>query len=315
MENSESKKVNVWRVLAISFSILLIISWVNMFSSGVSKTEAQEKVEAYLKTLPIEGQVTVGNVVKDRGLYKLDIDIAGQKIEAFMSKDGSFLFPSAIDLTASPITSATTQETEPEEISKTAKPVVELFVMSFCPYGVKAENNIMPVIELLKDKIDFKVKFIVNVGGDAIDNVRSLHGIEEAKEDARQLAIIKYYSDKYYNYLKDFNVNCYPKSGDSAQLESCWKDTADKYGIDTSKIESVAYGSEGIEMLKANEADTSKYGVSGSPTLVINGVQSSSIYQGTEAVQSTICSAFTEAPTEWSTVVQASSTSAPSGSC
>lgn len=94
-------------------------------------------------------------------------------------------------------------------MKKSAKPVVELFVMSYCPYGVRAENNIFALQDLFGSKIDLKVRFIVNVNGDTISQVQSLHGPKEAKEDARQLAIMQLYSDKYWSYLKEFNNVCY----------------------------------------------------------------------------------------------------------
>ena len=86
--------------------------------------------------------------------------------------------------------------------------------------------------------------------------------------------------------------------------------------MDIKKIESAAYGEEGINLLKQNEADANKYGVSGSPTLVINGVKSDAMYSGATATQQAICSAFNTVPAECGNIVESSSSSpAPSGSC
>lgn len=46
--------------------------------------------------------------------------------------------------------------------SKSDKPEVKFFVMSFCPYGNEAETSLKPIYELLKDKIDLKPQYIVD---------------------------------------------------------------------------------------------------------------------------------------------------------
>ena len=104
-------------------------------------------------------------------------------------------------------------------ITKNAKPVIELFVMSYCPFGVRAETTMAPLQKLFGDKIDLKIRFIVQVTGDTINDVQSLHGITEAKEDARQLAIVQLYPDKYWAYLEEFNNVCY--GGGAASSGSC----------------------------------------------------------------------------------------------
>jgi len=185
--------------------------------------------------------------------------------------------------------------------------------MSFCPYGVQAENAMIPVVNLLGNKTDIKIKFIVNVQGDTIDTVQSLHGLNEAKEDARQLAIMQLYPDKYWQYLEQFNAQCYSKASDSAALEACWKQIATTLGMNASKIEETAYGSEGIALLKQNAQDADENSVTGSPTLIINGVK----YSGSrtaEAFKQAICNAFSTAPSECSQQLS-STTGQTSGNC
>lgn len=283
MENTESKKVNIWRVLTISFGILLIISWINIFSSGVSKVEAQEKVEAYLKTLPIDGQVVIDNIVKEHDLYKLDITISGQKIQAYVSKDGSFLFPSVIDLTASPITSATTQETEPKktcaDIKKSDKPVLEAFIVSNCPFGVQMQRILVEIP--LKENI--KVRYM----GSVVDNkVTSMHGEAEAEENLRQICIREEQADKYWDY-----VSCYIKEGKSQDCLASAK-------IDTQKLETCMNG-KGVDYAKEDFALQDKYSVPGSPTLILDGETVSEFDFGgrtAEAVKTLLCCSFSTQP-------------------
>jgi len=87
--------------------------------------------------------------------------------------------------------------------TKTVKPgVMEIFVMSQCPYGVMAENA---VIQALKDgnspkAKDVHIRYIVDYN-DA-KGFSSMHGSGEWEEDVRQLLIAKYYPSKYWKYLE-----------------------------------------------------------------------------------------------------------------
>ena len=44
--------------------------------------------------------------------------------------------------------------------ARMGKPTLELFVMSYCPFGVQAEEKIIPIVKEFGDKIDFKLQFI-----------------------------------------------------------------------------------------------------------------------------------------------------------
>jgi len=70
-------------------------------------------------------------------------------------------------------------------------PEVELFVMSHCPYGTQMEKGILPVVELLGDKIDFKIRFVYY----------AMHGEKEVNEEARQYCIQKEQKDKFISYF------------------------------------------------------------------------------------------------------------------
>lgn len=306
-------KRNVWLYVSMVLGVCLVISltWgrLNFGMSSITGSTVN-----YLNENVLQGTQAVAQGQEEvSGVYLVKLNINDKDYNTYVTKDGKLFFPEAIDMSRTVETDS--QQQVKENIPKSDKPVVELFVMSFCPFGVKAENNILPIVELLKDKIDFKIKYIVTVSGDSIDTVDSLHGINEAKEDARQLTVLKYYPDKFYDYLKDINNNCYPVSSDADALDACWKAAAEKLKIDVKKIETAAYGSEGIELLKLSEADAKKYNAGSSPTLIINGAKSSSIYSGTSTTQTAICNAFNSAPSECSQVVAASSTSTPSGSC
>lgn len=311
----EKKKLNPWMISTLVLAVLAIamfgINITGLATGNLSPEQCSGRVKTYIENILPGADVDISDVKEDNGLYKMDIEITmqgqSQKIVSYATMDGKLLFPSAIDLEKVPEPSQPSEFDAPDR----EKPTIELFVMSFCPYGVQAENAMKPVVDLFGDKIDVRVRFIANAG-DTINSSQSLHGINEVMEDLRQLCVMKYYPDKYWDYLMEINNNCYSLYRDSAALDRCWKDAANKFGIDIAKIES-SLATDGLALLKEDKTIADGYGVSGSPTLIINGEE----YYGTrssEAFKSAICSGFTSPPSECSEALSNSS-SAPSGGC
>lgn len=189
-----------------------------------------------------------------------------------------------------------------QNIPKTEKPEVKLFIMSFCPYGRQAAEAMINVYKLLKDRADIKVHYVIYPSDYykgreeqyCIDSYCAMHGLKELKENLREMCIAKLYGwDVYWSYMEKQLKNC-----DFNNIETCWKTVAQEVGIDTAKIEecvkvnATAYLKEEYELNK-------KYGVTASPTIFINNVNY--IGQRTpEAFKQAICSAFVEAPEECS---------------
>ncbi len=253
---------------------------------------------------------TLVSAVESNGLYEVTTRYQDRDIAVYASRDCMLLFPQYVDITE-PVETPTPTPTP--TIIKTEIPTVDLYVMAFCPYGVQAENAMKPVVDLLGGTAEITVRFISSVQGDTISSVQSLHGIEEAKEDARQVCIMEQYPQNYWAYLMKINSNCYPLYRNSTEMEACWKDAATKLGMDTGTIETCAYGAQGLGLLAADESLTDQYGVTGSPTLIINGAR----YQGartSDGFKQAICNAFVTAPVECS-VGLSTNTTAASGQC
>jgi protein-disulfide isomerase len=327
MSEEENKKVvkiviphvNPWMIATLVLAIAAVFIYLKGFqitgmATGLTLQQATNKATGYINENLIQsGTVSVVSAEEMSGLYKITVSYQAQKIPVYITKDGLYLFVSQPINTSEEIAN---DIEEPQEIPKKDKPTVELFVMSFCPYGVQAETLMKPVVDLLGTKADIKIRFIASVQGDTVDTVESLHGITEAQEDLRQLCIMKYYNQKtFWDYLTEIDNNCYGKinTGDAAALDTCWKNAATKTGIDAAKIQTCSNSTEGLNLLKADEQLTEKYGVSGSPTLIINGVEYSGS-RSSEAFKQAICNAFTTAPAECSQTLS-SSGSESSGGC
>jgi len=304
MEDRSAKKnlfliIIICVVITLGFLASIILKKYSTHKT-ISRLNAGYNVLSTVNTYFIPGKnaVLAGNPVEERGLYKVDLTLDNVTQSFYLTKDGEILiFPDGM-VSIKKLKNIARQKpkAQKEEMPKSEKPVVELFVMSLCPYGSRAEIAVPPAIKSLGDKVDFKIKFIVNAEGEKLSDIASLHGIDEVREDARQAAIMKYYPDKFTAYVSQISEKSCVISCGAVKLEDYWKEAAGKLNMDIKKIEKFAYGPQGIALLKENGADSQKYNASASPTLVINGVQSEAIYKGAKATKEAVCSAFISAP-------------------
>ena len=211
-------------------------------------------------------------------------------------------------------------QTEPQQkpIPKSDKPKVELFVMSFCPYGNQAEELMMPVVKLMGTKADIGLDYVIysnyQGGGpnyclDKESKYCSMHGVQEVNQDVRELCVAKYQKGKFWDFVKEINASCTAQN-----VDSCWEKIATKLGIDTAKIKSCQQN-EALTLLENEVSLSQKYGVQGSPQLFINGVE----YLGTrtaDGYKNAICSAFNTQPDECKQVLaETTASQTPSGGC
>jgi hypothetical protein len=276
---------------------------------GITQDEAKAKVEDFIKNNG--GSVTIKSVTEENGLYKVTVTSNGQDFPTYVTEDGTKFFPQAIDFEEAKQQAEAAKQKEADTykpVEKSDKPVVDLYVMAFCPYGNKAEDTIKPVYNLLKDKVTFNFHYIVDV----TDNkIQSLHGDKEVTQDEREACILRDYGkDKWMNFVTYVNDKC---GSDGA----CWEDAAKSLSINTAKVNSCVSVS-GLTLMKA-EADVSKAaGASGSPTMIINGSQTKAVYQygNSDAYKTEICSAFNNMPDVCSQKLGSTTdTSAQGGSC
>lgn len=256
---------------------------------------------------------TLTSVIERKGVYAISAQYQNRNITLYTTKDCTLLFTNTYNMQGTTTPAPTASPTPPPEPVKSDRPVADLYVMSFCPFGIQAENVMNPVIGLLGTKANIIVRYIATVQGTSIDSINSLHGPTEAREDLRQLCIEKYYPAQLWPYLMDFNTNCVSVRQNATSLAACETNTTRKVGIDNQKIESCAAGSEGIAMLKADGVLTTANGVTGSPTLLINGQRYSGA-RNPDAFKQGICSHFTTSPAECG-VNLSSQAATTSGSC
>ncbi len=272
----------------------------NVLSMEEAKTKALDFIDKNL--LQAGTTAEFKSITEENGLYKLVIDVGDSKgIESYITKDGTKFIPSMMDIKEvedkNSQAKAQVAETPPQDIAKNDKPEVELFVMSYCPYGTQIEKGILPVLDAIGSKIDFKLKFCDY----------AMHDKKELDEQVREYCVQKNEPDKFNDYLKCFLDNadfegCITKSNiNNETLQPCIDSTDKEYKVTEN------YGNK--DTWKGNyppfdvyKGDNTKYGVQGSPSLVINGAKVSA-QRDSASLLSTICSAFTTPPEECSTAL------------
>lgn len=157
---------------------------------------------------------------------------------------------------------------------------LEVFVMSQCPYGVRALDAMDEVLKNFDKKIDFKVNFIAN--GTAEKGFTALHGQPEVDENIRELCAIKLY-EKGYKFM-DY-VLCRNKEIKSADWEKC----TGSNGIDTKKMKACFEG-EGKKLHEENIKIANALGIGGSPTWLANNLAKNR-FSGIDAetIKSNLC--------------------------
>lgn len=173
--------------------------------------------------------------------------------------------------------------------------VMDLYVMSECPFGVKAENKLLPLAKKYGERVQLNLKFIAtDVEGKVAEmnqknakkekvlsetqdssnpgckadfeldpdaKFQSLHGKSEVEENMRQVIISKLFPDKFFDYVLERNKNIH---GD-------WRMAALQKGIKVPLVEKAMKDGRGDQWFRENIADGNEKGISASPTLRVNG--------------------------------------------
>ncbi len=330
----EKNKTILLAVIGIEALIILGLSLFLFFGDKIgipllTKETPEQAAQSAIKYInenflaSAQGKAELKKVEESNNLYKITFDIGEREYISYVSKDGQLLFPEAIDMKPLP----------PKEFPKTAKPDVKLFVMSYCPYGNQAEDAMFPVVNLLKDKANIEVHYIFYKNYqsgypeyciDKENQYCAMHGIQEFNQNIRELCVWKYQKDKFWSFVKDMNVKADYKTADKK-----WEGVAGALGIDVQKIkdcqknEALSFAAQEVALTSkeylvqdpAKNQGKETTTVSGSPTLVINGV----VFDGqrsAEGYKNAICAAFKKEPPECSqSLGDESPSSVSGGSC
>jgi len=318
-------------VIAIGYKVVNTMTTRDIISPEDAKAKAEEFINNNL--MQPGSQATVKEVTEENGLYKIVVEVGGRKIDSYLTKDGSKFFPQAMDTIENEQEMENTtpeQNIEPQVSVKKERPEVELFVMSYCPYGTQIEKGILPVLEILGDKIDFKLKFCDY----------AMHDKIELDEQLNQYCIQKEEPAKLLSYSNAFledgdSTGAISKAGvDTSKLSSCVASTDKEFKVTEKYSDKTTWAGGRFPVFDIYKADNEKYGVTGSPGLVINGIKMGgtacssnsdchtgeicvnagngkicSMQRDPESIKKAICAGFNNAPEECSQQLSATTPS------
>ena len=290
-----------WVVSTIALIILVVLllslNVFNITGKVVSANKAGEKLADFAESQGLT--VEVSSVEKEGNFYLVTLLIEGQELPMYVTKDGkyftNYLYPlEEEEEKSNNKNNNQNTNTQTQEIPKSEKPTVDLFVMSHCPYGTQAEKGIIPAIEALGDTVNFNLRFVYYI----------MHpSAGEVEEQTRQYCIQKEQEAKLLPYLKCF----LGKTGTAADSEACLTEVK----IDKTKLNSCITKADKEFKISENKNDQSKwlsgryplfnidkqlnelYDIGGSPTLVVNGVTVNSARDPASYLDS-ICKAFSD---------------------
>jgi thiol-disulfide isomerase/thioredoxin len=311
-----------WMGISLLLAILLIVS---IFSSGFnfnSSQKAEENILSFLSSIPDIENFEVVSIQEESDVYKVNLNLNGEAVEVFASKDGKLLFTTHVPLTEIEQVDVPDQPTD-TGIPKTDKPVFEVFVSPYCPYGLQYEKGLLPVYDLLSEKADISIQLM-----------RPTHMQEETSEILTELCIIEEYDNnaffKYLNYViydEDAAI-CYnvyhgvnlqtneqlitENHQDGVYFTECMQPIIDaaieKAEID-SEVINTCLETKADQLYQDQSSYVSSIGASGSPTPKLNSADLTGDLRGRspELIKQAVCSAFTDEsrPSECDVVLSA----------
>lgn len=307
----KSLSKNYWAISTIILAVLLvaILAMGGIGGASISSEAAGQKVADWASG-QVEG-VQVVSVMDEGGLYAVTFSYANPETQGTeeatlqITKNGQSLILQAIPLAPQPAATQTPTQTQqtptPTNIPKTDKPKVELFIMSHCPYGTQAEKGILPTVGALGDTIDFEIKFVYYA-------MHPTYG--EVEEQLDQYCIQEEQNDKFIDYLTCWlgktgseadGAACLDEAGiDKAKLTTCTTATDAEFNVLANLEDTSSWLSGRYPKFDIHKAENEAYGIGGSPTLVINGVQAQA-GRDSASYLGAICAAFNVAPEECNT--------------
>ncbi len=278
-----------WSGLSIGVILVVLIAVIVFSAKDFSTRElALEKVDYLLEQTGEKSDLIslkVGNKISLQEVNVLDASTLNNATptelgKIYISRDGSKLvYGQIIDYT----------QALPEPVAvveKSERPKVELFIWSYCPYGIQMQGPFTEVAALFRDYADF-----------SLVPFHDGHGAYENQQNKIELCMQEVAPDKVWSYSKKVVDEVYPACAD-VKTEECDKNASVKamtaLGIDSDKVlECVT--TKGDELFSNARALSSQYGISGSPTVVINGVKAE-VGRSAEAVKNAVCDAMVNPP-------------------
>jgi 2-hydroxychromene-2-carboxylate isomerase len=173
---------------------------------------------------------------------------------------------------------------------------IDLFVMSYCPYAIKAMNVLPELGAILGEEVPIRIHYITRIFDqdeyDALSHTKgceryqdglwycSLHGKKETDENIRQLCAAAEAPDRYLDYITCRNADI---------SFGGWEKCAEMAGIAVEAIEQCAGSREGLDLLGESAEKAGELGITASPTWVFNRKYTEKLPPSVDEVVSRFC--------------------------
>ncbi|MBT7903257.1 thioredoxin domain-containing protein [Candidatus Woesearchaeota archaeon] len=283
--NSHAKSKNYWMYATV---VLIIILGISVFSSGGlfnsgSNSNSESNLNSGGANAPLDSVATKavsvinnnllsGGVLaklvsksEEDGLYKLELLIDGQPVEVYTDKSGEYLFTGAISLNAPPAPQKT--QTPPSQFVDVSvdddavkgDPNAPITIIEFsdfeCSFCAKFYSQTLPLIE--EKYIDTGIVKLVYR-----DLPLGFHSQAQKAAEAAECAGDQGQYWEMHDKLFD--------NGVSGGVSS-FKKYASELGLDQGLFDECLDTSKFADEVKADMADGSAAGVSGTPAFFVNG--------------------------------------------
>lgn len=156
-------------------------------------------------------------------------------------------------------------------------PTMQIFIMSYCPYGIQMLKGLLPVWKEFDDVANIELRFVGY----------TMHGQKEEEENYRMICI----REEQYSKLIEYS-ECFALKDDP---ETCMREAA----VDKGKVED-CMANRAVSYFAEDQALNDQYGVQGSPTTVIDGQEVTIYPRSPNDIKNTLCDAFASQPSECS---------------
>jgi hypothetical protein len=266
-------------------SLVIVMTFVGLGVSAerVSVEKVGENFVEFVGSQGVDVEIVDAKEFES-GLYELIVSVKAptgesQELPVYTTSDGKYFMQGIVPLTDNVVEESAPQKQEPvQNVVKSDKPLVQLFVMTHCPFGTQAEKGFLPAMKALGNAADFEVRFV-----HYFMHTKN----QEEVETPRQVCIREEQSDKFIPYLECF----LGKTGTQEDAAACDSEV----GIDTDALAECIESGRAEEYYAEDSVLSEAAGVRGSPTLVVNGamVQSG---RSAQAYGDVVCKAFNEVP-------------------
>lgn len=291
------KKINLSWILITLMIAAFLIGYGKMnsdgspflsFGSQKAEKTVQKAIDFVSENMLGGAEAVLVSVSEESGVYKFKMKIDADEFDSYLTKDGKILFPNGISLVEpeEPASATEGEKMTCDDINKTKEPILEAFVVSKCPFGVQMQRILNEIVKNIPQAASYiKMEYMGAIEG---GKITAMHGDEEAQENLRQICLREEQPNNFWEY-----IDCHIKEGN---IDSCLQ-TAQ---VDVNRLTGcLADGNRGLAYAAKDFANQDTYGVTGSPTLILDGNKISEFDFGgrtAEAVKTVVCCAFQDKP-------------------